>query len=64
MIVATATEALQLGIGTVLGFVLSLNLDRHGLKLRDPKTRWTALAILVLYAATYVLLTHIVVNSL
>lgn len=54
---------LQLGVGAVLGFVLSLNLDRHGLKLRDPKTRWTALAILVLYAATYVLLSDIVLNS-
>jgi hypothetical protein len=53
---AAVSEVVQLSIGTMLGVALSQNLGRHGLTLSDPKTRWTTLGIIFLYAATFQLI--------
>lgn len=58
MFLVTVSEIVQLSIGTILGFALSLNLEHHGLTLSDPKTRWTTLGIIILYAATFVLISE------
>jgi len=58
MLIASTADAIQLAIGGTIGFVLSINLDRFGISLRDPKTRWLALAAIIMFSATFLLLTE------
>lgn len=55
-------ECIQLVAGSILGTVLAINLSRFGLSFRDPKTRWQALAVLVLFLLTYLVLSDLLVK--
>lgn len=55
MIAPTLFDAAQLTIGAVIGLAVSLNLDRYGMSLMDPKTRWTTLGIICTFLFTFLL---------
>lgn len=62
MTTGNTAEVVQLAIGFVLGFGLSLILERHGFTFGNRETRWQTLATIVLFFATYLLLTEPLVN--
>lgn len=57
MIVVTGSEAMQLVVGSITGFALSINMSRCGLSVLDPETRWKSLALVGSYLFAFLALT-------
>ena len=55
-------EVVQLTVGAILGAALSINMHRANLSLTDPKTRWQAAAIIVMFVGTFLLLADLLIN--
>lgn len=47
-------EAVQLGIGAAVGLGLSITMEKNGLSISDPETRWTTLAYLTIFSCMWV----------
>ena len=62
MLANSAAEFVQLAVGAVLGTVVSINLNRFGLSLMDPKTRWKALGVIGNFLFTFVVLSDLIIN--
>lgn len=59
---ANMPEVVQLTVGAIMGAALSVNMHRFGLSLRDPATRWNAVAIIVMFVVTFLFLTDLLIN--
>ncbi len=62
MLANSAAEFVQLAVGAVLGTVVSINLNRFGLSLMDPKTRWKALGVIGTFLFTFLVLSDLIIN--
>lgn len=62
MLAANAAEVVQLTVGAVLGTAVSFNLDRFGLSLMNPKTRWKAAGVTLAFLFTFLVLTDLLIN--
>ena len=62
MLANSAAEFVQLAVGAVLGTVVSINLNRFGLSLMDPKTRWKALGVIGTFLFTFLVLSDLILN--
>ena len=59
---AQLQEVVQLTVGAILGAALSINMHRANLTLTDPKTRWRAAGIMVMFVSTFRLLADFVMS--
>ncbi len=62
MLAANAVEVVQLAVGALLGTAVSFNLERFGLTLKNPKTRWMAVGVTVAFLVTFLFLTDLFFN--
>lgn len=55
-------EIAQLAIGALMGTIVSVNLDRNGVSIRDPKTRWKALAVISTFLYSFLVLSDLIIS--
>ena len=63
MIVGGAAEVVQMMIGAVVGTAVSINMSRFGMSIMDPKTRWKAAGVLVIFLFSFLVLTDLILTS-
>jgi hypothetical protein len=50
----------QLSLGAAVGVILALNMDRYGISLSNPDTRWTAIGIISAFCCIWIIGTTLI----
>ena len=61
-VVLTSSEVFQLIVGSILGTAVSCNLNRFGLSLLDPETRYKAIAVVVIFLVSFTVLSGLLLR--
>ena len=59
---ATFAEAIQLTIGAVVGFGLSVGMDKHGISVFKKETREKAISYLIIFCCAWVILMSLILR--
>lgn len=59
----TAADVVQLTVGSIMGFVLAINMDKFGLSFSDPKTRLKAFGLVGSFLLAFVAITDMAMNT-
>ena len=59
---ASTAEVVQLTVGAIMGAALSINMHKFGMSLMDPKTRWNAVAGIIMFVVTFLFVTDLIIN--